>query len=84
MEHDRWCARHLLDGWRRGAARDDVARTHPCLIPWEQLTEHYRDNDRASVRQLPELLALIGQRIVREESAGTQEDTGVSRLARAG
>jgi len=84
MEHDRWCARHLLDGWRRGNARDDVARTHPCLVPWEQLTEHYRDNDRAAVRQTPELLALIGQRIVREEAVGAREDTAGPRLARAG
>lgn len=65
MEHERWCARHLLEGWRKGA-RDDVARTHPCLIPWAELEEPYRDNDRAAVRQIPELLGLIGQRLVRE------------------
>jgi hypothetical protein len=65
MEHDRWCARYLLDGWHKGP-RDDEARTHPCLVPWEDLEETYRDNDRAAIRQIPGLLALIGQHIVRE------------------
>jgi RyR domain len=77
MEHDRWCARHLLDGWRKGA-RDDVARTHPCLIPWAELEEKYRENDRAAVRQIPELLALIGQHLVREGPENV-EVTGLRR-----
>ncbi|WP_116119836.1 NAD-binding protein [Archangium gephyra] len=76
MEHDRWCARYLLDGWRKGP-RDDVGKTHPCLVPWADLEETYRDNDRAAIRQIPELLALIGQRLVRE-------DPEVARLQRAG
>lgn len=76
MEHDRWCARHLLDGWRRGA-RDDVARTHPCLVPWAGLEEKYRENDRAAVRQIPELLALSGQHLVRE---GPENGEGVGPL----
>ncbi|PTL82419.1 NAD-binding protein [Vitiosangium sp. GDMCC 1.1324] len=84
MEHDRWCARHLLDGWRRGDTRDEVARTHPCIIPWEKLSESYRDNDRAAVRQIPELLALAGQRIIREATPERQGEAGAPPLARAG
>lgn len=84
MEHDRWCARHLLEGWRRGDTRDDVAKTHPCLIPWEDLEERYRDNDRAAVRQIPELLQLVDQYIVREAVSENLGDTGVSRMQRAG
>jgi hypothetical protein len=84
MEHDRWCARHLLDGWRQGEVRDDVARTHPCIVPWEALTEHYRDNDRAAVRQIPELLALVGQRIVRDAPSEGRQESGARRLANAG
>lgn len=79
MEHERWCARHLLDGWKRGEKRDELARTHPCIIPWEQLAESYRDNDRAAVRQIPELLVLVGQRVVRESEPARQVP-----LARAG
>lgn len=65
MEHARWCARHLLDGWVRGDVRDDAAKVHPCLVPWEQLAEQFRDNDRAAARQVPALLELVGQRVVR-------------------
>jgi hypothetical protein len=84
MEHARWCARHLLDGWRRGDTRDELARTHPCLIPWEDLEERYRDNDRAAVRHIPELLALVGQRLVRETEPWHLEDVAEVPLARAG
>jgi hypothetical protein len=83
-EHDRWCARHLLEGWRRGDTRDDVARTHPCIVPWTDLEERYRDNDRAAVRQIPELLQLVGQRIVREAMSENPESASVSRMQRAG
>lgn len=69
MEHDRWCARHVLEGWHHGELRDEVARTHPCIVPWVDLGERYRENDRAAVRQIPELLALVGLRIVREAPA---------------
>ncbi|MGZ3456969.1 MAG: NAD-binding protein [Archangium sp.] len=84
MEHDRWCARHLLDGWRRGDTRDNVARTHPCIVPWAELEEHYRENDRAAVRQIPELLAIVGQRIVREAPSEDREGGGAPPMRRAG
>lgn len=67
MEHARWCARHWLAGWSYGPVRDDAERTHPCLVPWDQLSEPFRDNDRDAVRTIPELLELVGQRVEREE-----------------
>lgn len=84
MEHERWCARHLLDGWRRGEKREELARTHPCLVPWENLGENYRDNDRAAVRGIPQLLALVGLRIVREAGSTRQEGVETSPLERTG
>jgi hypothetical protein len=64
MEHRRWCAHYLLAGYRPGP-RDDAARTHPDLVPWEQLAEAVRDYDRQPVRRLGHYAALQGQAIVR-------------------
>jgi voltage-gated potassium channel Kch len=66
MEHARWSARHWLAGWTWGPVRNDAERVHDCLVPWEQLGEAFRENDRNAVRMIPELLALVGQRIERE------------------
>lgn len=64
MEHRRWCAHYLLAGYRHGP-RDDAARTHPDLVPWEQLSEAVRDYDRQPVRRLAQMAALAGLAIVR-------------------
>lgn len=64
-EHRRWCANRRLAGYRHGPVRDDAARIHPDLVPWEALDERTRDYDRDPVRNLPELLATVGYRIQR-------------------
>ena len=38
-EHDEWCRAKRAAGWRRGPVRDGKARTHPDLVPWEDLPE---------------------------------------------
>ena len=63
-EHDRWTAERTKDGWRPGP-RDDKAKRHPDLVPWEQLDEPTRDKDRQVVRDLPVVLAEAGLRVVR-------------------
>ena len=37
--HEVWAAGRVKDGWTYGMVRDDVKKTHPCLIPYEELTE---------------------------------------------
>ena len=46
MEHNRWTAERLARGWRFGP-RDNVKRQRPLLIPWGELSEPERDQDRA-------------------------------------
>ena len=65
MEHQRWNANRWLNGWRRGP-RNDAQKTHPNLAPWEELDEATREYDRDAIRQISELLALVGKRIVRK------------------
>lgn len=50
VEHRRWCADRIDHGWRHGAHRDDALRLHPCLVPWDDLSEADRHKDRNGVR----------------------------------
>jgi hypothetical protein len=65
LEHERWMADKLAAGWTYGNPRDDAARQHDCLVPWEQLAESEREKDRDAVRNIPGLLADVGLQPVR-------------------
>ncbi|MEI8371839.1 MAG: NAD-binding protein [Planctomycetota bacterium] len=56
MEHLRWCAEKWLDGWQKGPSKDQDQRTHPNLVPWEELSEEDRNKDRDPVRSIPDLV----------------------------
>ncbi|WP_296815850.1 RyR domain-containing protein [Brevundimonas sp.] len=49
VEHERWCAERLLNGWRPGPARDNARKLHPDLKGWSALDEPGRDKDRDGV-----------------------------------
>lgn len=69
LEHDRWMAFTRRRGYRHGPTRDDEARTHPDLVPWDDLDEPTRDKDRVRVRAIPQLLATVGLRLVTDPAA---------------
>ena len=51
--HEVWAAGRIADGWTYGEVRDDAHKTHPCLIPYEELPESEKEYDRkASVETL--------------------------------
>ncbi len=68
-EHRRWMAAKRLDGWTRGAVRDDAARRHPDIIPYPDLSERIKELDREQVRMIPRILAASGRRALRDLTA---------------
>lgn len=46
--HEVWAAGRLADGWKYGPVRDDAKKEHPCLIPYEELSEEEKRYDRAT------------------------------------
>ena len=44
--HEVWAQTRIAQGWTYGERRDDQLKTHPSLIPYEELTEEERDYDR--------------------------------------
>lgn len=61
QEHDRWADALAADGWTYGQGpKDPVARTHPLLVPWEDLAEAERQKDRDGILAIPRMLARVG------------------------
>lgn len=46
--HEVWAAGRIAAGWKYGPVRDEVKKEHPCLIPYEELSEEEKDFDRAT------------------------------------
>ena len=49
MMHKEWMDSHIKDGWVYGEVKDFEKKTHPCLIPYEELPENQRLKDRIFV-----------------------------------
>lgn len=64
--HDIWDAKRLADGWTHGEARDDDRRTHPNLVPYEDLDDRDRSYDRELIDGTIRLLLKLGFRIERD------------------
>lgn len=73
-EHDRWMGSKLADGWTFGAVRDDTARLHPDIVPYDDLTERIKDLDREQVRAITRLLSHAGRRALRTLIVGVAAD----------
>lgn len=61
--HENWSAGRLADGWSYGEVRDDGARTTPCLVPYDQLSEEEKEFDRNTALQTLKLIVKLGYTI---------------------
>ncbi|NJP27092.1 hypothetical protein FLW53_23405 [Microbispora sp. SCL1-1] len=43
--HEAWCEAKWATGWTYGEAKDDEAKTHPCLVPYADLPSEQRAKD---------------------------------------
>lgn len=62
--HQRWCQHKFSEGWVHGALKDEAAKTHPLLVPYEQLSAGNRLKDEqffAIVKALAFSAAARGQ-----------------------
>lgn len=45
-QHDAWSKDKLDDGWIYGPLKDVENKTHPCLVPFEELPEFQQKKDK--------------------------------------
>ena len=58
--HEVWAAGRLAEGWKYGSERNDMLRTHPGLVPYEELSETEKDYDRRTAMETLKLIQKIG------------------------
>ena len=44
--HEVWSETRISQGWTYGEQRNDELKTHPCLVPYEDLPEEEKEYDR--------------------------------------
>lgn len=67
MEHNRWRANKIFEGWSKGEFRIEGARVNPFNDPWDQMDPAERAENIEAIKRLPELLQTrLGWRIQRE------------------
>ncbi len=64
--HDVWAAARIADGWTYGEKRDDAAKKHPCLVPYDQLPESEKEYDRNTAMNTLKLVVAYGYDVVKK------------------
>ena len=67
MEHGRFVAERLMNGWRYGPQKNIEKKISPYLILWDELTEEIKQYDVDAVVKFPELLEAAGYEIYKME-----------------
>ncbi len=76
MEHRRWMAERIFEGWRYGSAKDADRKISPYLISWEELPDTIKELDRNTVCNIPEFLAKVGLGVRRDIPEGATDNDG--------
>jgi hypothetical protein len=63
-EHIGWTEERFAGGWRYGAPRDNARKLHPLLVDYAKLPSEQKAKDRDAIRNIPEIAAKAGYRIV--------------------
>ena len=64
--HEVWAAGRMKDGWTYGEERNDAKRQHPCLVPYEELSEEEKEYDRNTSVETIKLILKLGFKITKD------------------
>ncbi len=61
--HEVWAQSRIDQGWTYGEERNDTIKTHPCLVPYEELPEIEKAYDRDTALGTLKLICKLGFKI---------------------
>ena len=64
--HEVWAQQRMAQGWKYGEKRNDERKEHPCLVPYECLTENEKEYDRNTALETIRFLISQGYKIIRK------------------
>lgn len=73
--HEVWARDRIAAGWSFGPVRDDVKKTHPCLVPYKELPENEKHYDREVALETIRTLISLGYK---------KEETDVDQMVDGG
>ncbi|MEM2695607.1 MAG: RyR domain-containing protein [Thermoproteota archaeon] len=80
--HDRWMEEKLRQGWTYGPVKNIEKKTHPDLIPYEDLPEDKKELDRMYIRDFLKILDNAGF-VLQEGQAYELSKEDIEELAKA-
>ena len=60
FEHHEWVRERVDSGWVYGEVKNAEKKISPYLVPYGELPEEIKDHDRDTIRNIPDLLGMIG------------------------
>lgn len=66
--HEVWAETRIEQGWTYGEQRNDELKTHPCLVPYEELPDSEKEYDRNTSIGTLKLIMKLGFMISREKN----------------
>lgn len=80
--HELWAQQRLCEGWTYGPYRDDTRKKHPCLVPYEELSESEKQYDRITALGVLKTVLSLGYQIEGNNTAistpASVEDTDIA------
>ena len=64
--HEVWSECRMKDGWTYGEERNDAKKRHPCLVPYEELSEEEKEYDRNTSIETIKLILKLGFKITKD------------------
>ena len=61
--HEVWSEGRINEGWTYGEERNDAKKQHPCLVPYEDLSDSEKDYDRHTSQETLKLIVKLGFKI---------------------
>lgn len=58
--HNVWAETRIQQGWTYGTKRNDEKKTHPCLVPYDELTDMEKKYDRNTSISTLKLILKLG------------------------
>lgn len=66
--HEVWAKQRLSEGWKYGPNRNDLEKSHPCLVSYEELPESEKEYDRKTVMETIKVVLELGYNIISNET----------------
>ena len=76
--HEVWAQQRIKEGWVYGPQRNDELKQHPCLIPFEALSETEKNYDRNTALEILKLITRLGFTITKPTSSEAGESENPS------